>query len=52
MKVGRLQKNRWNAGLSIEPKIYQSRSHLKKMKMQNKYDPASSVMIDGVRQED
>jgi len=50
-KVGRLLKNRWNVGLNIELKVYQTRSNLKRMKMQNTYDPVSFVVIDGVEQE-
>ena len=52
-KVGRLQKNRWNAEqLSVDPRIYRTRADLMKMKMQNRYDPVVFAMIDGVRREE
>jgi hypothetical protein len=52
MKAGRLQKYQWDAELNIEPKVYQTRSHLKKTKMQNRHDPVSFVEVDGVKQEE
>ena len=47
MTVGRLQKNRRSFGLNIEPKVYQTRSDLKRMKTQNTCDPVSFVVVDG-----
>ena len=52
MSLGRLRMNRWNVGLNIEPKIYQTHSYLKKMKMGNKYDLISFEMIVGVKLEE